>query len=249
MYLDAAGAVLVAALAGHHHSVTVAPGDTLSAIAARPGVCGNAADYPGLAAASGITDPDRIAPGQQVTVNCATAGPRSHWKPARTVAYTIPAVPAYHGRHAAPAQRDPFDGHHGQCGDGDGDGMDADCAVIFPHRYGGQARSGYQQAATSYTGRHRAGRSYRASSGGGSSYHGSPGCQAHIIADESGGNPQAVNGSSGAGGLYQFLPSTWRALGHSGLPQNASVAEQNQAFQQQVAQSGYSAWAASGGCG
>jgi hypothetical protein len=69
-----------------------------------------------------------------------------------------------------------------------------------------------------------------------------------VIAAESGGNPQAVNPSSGAGGLYQFLPSTWAALGHSGLPENAPVAEQNQAFAQEVAQSGTSAWSAYDGC-
>ena len=69
-----------------------------------------------------------------------------------------------------------------------------------------------------------------------------------VIQAESGGNPSAVNASSGAGGLYGFLPSTWQALGHSGLPQNASVAEQNQAFQQQYAQSGGSAWSAYDGC-
>jgi hypothetical protein len=72
--------------------------------------------------------------------------------------------------------------------------------------------------------------------------------QSCVIAAESGGNPSAVNPSSGAGGLYQFLPSTWAALGHSGLPQNASVAEQNQAFQQQYAQSGTSAWSPYDGC-
>jgi nucleoid-associated protein YgaU len=78
---------------------------------------------------------------------------------------------------------------------------------------------------------------------------GAPGSfQACVIARESGGNPQAVNPSSGAGGLYQFLPSTWAALGHSGLPENASVAEQNQAFQQAYAQSGTSPWAPSDGC-
>src|SRR5438034_11343235 len=76
----------------------------------------------------------------------------------------------------------------------------------------------------------------------------SGGFQACVIARESGGNASAVNPSSGAGGLYQFLPSTWAALGHSGLPQNASVAEQNQAFQQQYAQSGGSAWSAYDGC-
>jgi soluble lytic murein transglycosylase-like protein len=72
--------------------------------------------------------------------------------------------------------------------------------------------------------------------------------QACVIQRESGGNPAAVNPSSGAGGLYQFLPSTWAALGHSGLPENASVAEQNQAFQQEFAQSGTSAWAPYDGC-
>jgi len=72
--------------------------------------------------------------------------------------------------------------------------------------------------------------------------------QACVIQRESGGNPAAVNPSSGAGGLYQFLPSTWAALGHSGLPENASVAEQNQAFQQEFAQSGTSAWAPFDGC-
>jgi Transglycosylase-like domain len=78
---------------------------------------------------------------------------------------------------------------------------------------------------------------------------GAPGSfQACVIARESGGNPGAVNPTSGAGGLYQFLPSTWAALGHSGLPQNASVAEQNQAFQQAYAQSGTSPWAPYDGC-
>jgi resuscitation-promoting factor RpfC len=72
--------------------------------------------------------------------------------------------------------------------------------------------------------------------------------QACVITAESGGNASAVNPVSGAGGLYQFLPSTWAALGHSGLPQNASVAEQNQAFQQQYAQSGTSAWSPYDGC-
>jgi Transglycosylase-like domain len=72
--------------------------------------------------------------------------------------------------------------------------------------------------------------------------------QACVIQRESGGDPSAVNPSSGAGGLYGFLPSTWQALGHSGLPENASVAEQNQAFQHQYARSGAAAWAPFDGC-
>jgi resuscitation-promoting factor RpfC len=80
------------------------------------------------------------------------------------------------------------------------------------------------------------------------SYSGSGGFQSCVIQRESGGDPSAVNASSGAGGLYGFLPSTWQSLGHSGLPENASVAEQNAAFAQEYAQSGGSAWSAYDGC-
>ena len=80
------------------------------------------------------------------------------------------------------------------------------------------------------------------------SYSGSGGFQSCVIQRESSGNPRAVNPSSGAGGLYGFLPSTWRGLGFSGLPENASVAEQNYAFAKEYAQSGTSAWAPYDGC-
>lgn len=42
---------------------------------------------------------------------------------------------------------------------------------------------------------------------------------------ESGGNPRAVN-PAGYYGLYQFSSSTWRSVGGSGLPSNASAGEQ-----------------------
>jgi LysM repeat protein len=78
---------------------------------------------------------------------------------------------------------------------------------------------------------------------------GAPGSyQSCVITRESGGNPRAVNASSGAGGLYQFLPSTWAALGYGGLPQNAPVSVQNQAFQRLYAQDGTSPWSPSDGC-
>ena len=80
-------------------------------------------------------------------------------------------------------------------------------------------------------------------------YSGAPGSfQSCVIAAESGGNAGAVNPYSGAGGLYGFLPSTWQALGFSGLPQDASVAEQNAAFAKEYALSGGSAWAPYDGC-
>ena len=80
------------------------------------------------------------------------------------------------------------------------------------------------------------------------SYSGSGGFQSCVIQRESGGNASAVNASSGAGGLYGFLPSTWQSLGFSGLPQNASVAQQNAAFAKEYAQSGGAAWSAYDGC-
>ncbi len=64
-----------------------------------------------------------------------------------------------------------------------------------------------------------------------------------IVMCESGGNFNAVNPSSGAGGAYQILPSTWRLYGGSGSPQDASPSEQSRIAAQIWAESGPSAWA------
>ena len=72
--------------------------------------------------------------------------------------------------------------------------------------------------------------------------------QACVISRESGGNPHAVNAESGAGGLFQFLPSTWHDLGYSGLPEDASVQTQFEAFARLYAQAGVSPWRPSDGC-
>jgi LysM repeat protein len=72
--------------------------------------------------------------------------------------------------------------------------------------------------------------------------------QACVIAAESGGNSQVMN-SSGHYGLYQFSASTWAAYG--GNPAdfgNASVAEQNQVFDNAIAAGGESNWAPYDGC-
>jgi resuscitation-promoting factor RpfC len=80
-------------------------------------------------------------------------------------------------------------------------------------------------------------------------YSGAPGSfQSCVIQAESGGDAGAVNASSGAGGLYGFLPSTWQALGFSGLPEDAPVSEQNAAFAKEYAAGGTSAWAPYDGC-
>ena len=64
-----------------------------------------------------------------------------------------------------------------------------------------------------------------------------------IVMCESGGNFGAVNPSSGAGGAYQILPSTWRLYGGSGAPQGASPQQQSSIASQIWADSGPSAWA------
>ena len=69
-----------------------------------------------------------------------------------------------------------------------------------------------------------------------------------VISRESGGNSQVMN-SSGHYGLYQFDQSTWTANGGSAADfGNASVAEQNQVFNNAYAASGTSPWAPYDGC-
>jgi LysM repeat protein len=73
-----------------------------------------------------------------------------------------------------------------------------------------------------------------------------------VISRESGGNPHAVNPTSGAGGLYQFLPSTWAALGYAsafpGGAQTAPVSVQRAAFAKLYAEAGASPWRPYDGC-
>jgi len=69
-----------------------------------------------------------------------------------------------------------------------------------------------------------------------------------VVARESGGNSQVMN-ASGHYGLYQFSEGTWIAYGGSAASfGNASVAEQNQVFNNAVAQGGQSNWSAYDGC-
>jgi septal ring factor EnvC (AmiA/AmiB activator) len=64
----------------------------------------------------------------------------------------------------------------------------------------------------------------------------------YIVMCESGGNYSALNPSSGAGGAYQILPSTWELYGGKGLPHEASKAEQDRIAAEIWADSGPSAW-------
>jgi septal ring factor EnvC (AmiA/AmiB activator) len=64
----------------------------------------------------------------------------------------------------------------------------------------------------------------------------------YIVMCESGGDYGAVNPSSGAGGAYQILPSTWSLYGGQGAPQDAPKAEQDRIAAEIWADSGPSAW-------
>jgi peptidoglycan hydrolase CwlO-like protein len=67
-----------------------------------------------------------------------------------------------------------------------------------------------------------------------------------IVMCESGGSFGALNPSSGAGGAYQILPSTWDAYGGEGKPDEASPEDQHEIASQIWADSGSSAWVCAG---
>jgi septal ring factor EnvC (AmiA/AmiB activator) len=67
-----------------------------------------------------------------------------------------------------------------------------------------------------------------------------------IVMCESSGNWDAVNPSSGAGGAYQILPSTWGLYGGEGDPEDASPSAQSDVASQIWADSGAAAWACAG---
>jgi LysM repeat protein len=72
--------------------------------------------------------------------------------------------------------------------------------------------------------------------------------EACVISRESGGNPRAVNPSSDAGGLFQFLPSTWD--GYDGYPnaESAPVSVQEEYFNIVYAAYGVAPWRPYDGC-
>jgi uncharacterized protein YabE (DUF348 family) len=63
-----------------------------------------------------------------------------------------------------------------------------------------------------------------------------------LAACESGGRPGAVDPSGTYGGLYQFDIRTWRSVGGTGRPQDASVAEQTYRAKKLYARRGTDPW-------
>ena len=66
---------------------------------------------------------------------------------------------------------------------------------------------------------------------------------AALAACESGGNP-STNTGNGYYGMYQFSLPTWQSVGGSGLPSDASAAEQTMRAQILQARSGWGQWPA-----
>lgn len=69
------------------------------------------------------------------------------------------------------------------------------------------------------------------------------GAWGQLAACESGGNP-TTNTGNGYYGAYQFSASTWRSVGGSGLPSQASMEEQTARAQALQARSGWGQWPA-----
>lgn len=70
------------------------------------------------------------------------------------------------------------------------------------------------------------------------------GVWAKLAQCESGGNPSIVSSNGLYHGLYQFSVSTWKSVGGSGLPSQASPAEQTKRAQMLQARSGWGQWPA-----
>jgi hypothetical protein len=219
--------------ASARRAYTIASGDTLSGIAGR--WCSSAARWPALFNGNKKVighDPDLILPGQKLTLTCHASMDLPSMATAQAAAQLAPTA-------ATEARRDPFDGKHGNCGDGDGDGMDASCAVIFPGHH--QASSDREVAPTRATAE-VTGVSGTVGTAGMGSF------QACVIRAESGGRSQVMN-ASGHYGLYQFDLGTWESGGGSAADfGHASVAEQNAVFAAVYAARGTSPWAPYDGC-
>jgi hypothetical protein len=213
---------------------TVISGDSISGVAAKE--ChGQDKDWTGIYAESRAEhltgkNANEINIGQQLAISCAYVPSQLKYAdPPKTVSYTFTTRASGGGGGGG----DPYDGHHGDCGDGDGDGMDAPCSVIFPnHGSGGTVQV------------------TRRSTGGmgnvnPASYSGFQQC---VITRESGGNSQVMN-SSGHYGLYQFSASTWQAYGGSAASfGHASASEQTRIFNNAMARGGQNNWSPYDGC-
>lgn len=102
--------------------------------------------------------------------------------------------------------------------------------------------TGASQSAQSRSGQSTQRSSQKAQQGSGQGSAPS-GAWARLAQCESGGNA-GTNTGNGYYGLYQFSAQTWHAMGGSGLPSDASAAEQTRIAQKLQSQSGWGQWPA-----
>jgi LysM repeat protein len=145
-----------------------------------------------------------------------------------------PAAPAYYQAPASsstpPAGSDTSDAASGT----------SSASTGYSASAGTSASTGTSSASTGSASTGSASTGTPATSAGGSAPSSFQQC---VAWRESGNNPTASSS-----GLYGILPSTWASLGYSGTAGAASVAQQNQAFQQLYAQDGTAPWAPYDGC-
>jgi peptidoglycan hydrolase CwlO-like protein len=124
------------------------------------------------------------------------------------------------------------------------DAANQSAAAVAAARNGTQSSLSDAQDQVASLEQQKADQQSSSSSGSGSpAYLGGPySIPTYIVMCESGGNYHALNSSSGAGGAYQILPSTWAAYGGQGEPQNAPKAEQDRIAAEIWRDSGPSAW-------
>ena len=195
-----------------------------------------------LAAGAALASTHTVQPGDTLSGIAASAGvslhkveKANHWIKNPNLIYVgqvvrvpdghkgpLPATPAYYQAPAAPAP----------------------AASSTPAASSDtSAESGTSAASSATTSESSGTSSVSSSTPAASSTGGSSSFQQCVAWRESGDNPTASSS-----GLYGILPSTWASLGYSGTAGSASVAQQNQAFQQLYAQDGTSPWSAYDGC-
>ena len=118
---------------------------------------------------------------------------------------------------------------------------------------GGSSGGSSSDSGSSSSGSSSSGSSDSSSSSSGSSSSGSSGSSGGSVPDgvwgqlaqcESGGNPSIVSANGLYHGLYQFRVDTWQSVGGSGLPSEASPAEQTERAKILQQRSGWGQWPA-----
>ncbi|WP_454084546.1 transglycosylase family protein [Georgenia sp. Marseille-Q6866] len=108
----------------------------------------------------------------------------------------------------------------------------------------GSSSSGSSSSGSSSSGGSSSGGGSSSSDESGSGGAPSSGVWASLAQCESGGNPSIVSSNGLYHGLYQFSVGTWQSVGGSGLPSEASPAEQTKRAQMLQARSGWGQWPA-----